>query len=111
MAARRSKKARTLKPNVSAAPPLPALRAPANWQALLSLVVANAFEELKVGVSLWMTGDGSYPINTVEGQGVLAFEYAFGVGARRWAYNSRCLDRLSEERRIICGEHAGVSDL
>jgi len=112
MAALRFKKARTLKPNVSAAPPLPALRAPANWQALLSLVVANAFEELKVSVSLWMmTGDWSYPINTVEGQGVLAFEYAHGVGARRWAYNSRCLERLFKERKIVRGEHAGFSDL
>jgi len=111
MAARRTKKARALKPNISTAPPLPALLANANWQALLSLVVANAFEELKVGVSLWMTGDWSYPVNTVEGQGVLAFEYAFGVGARRWAYNSRCLDRLLEERRVVRGEHAGFSDL
>jgi hypothetical protein len=34
------------------APVLPALLAPLrNWQALLALVVANAFEELKLSVS------------------------------------------------------------
>ena len=112
MAARRPRKARSITANLSIAPALPALLAPLrNWQALLALVVANAFEELKVSVSLWMTGDWWYPVNIVEGQGVLAFEYAHGVGARRWAYNNRCFERLRRERKIVRGEHAGFSDL
>ncbi len=112
MASDRSKKARSLTANLSVAPALPLLLAPlSNSQALLALVMANAFEELNVSVSLWMTGDWWYPVNIVEGQGVLAFEYAHGVGARRWAYNNRCFERLRRERRIIRGEHAGFCDL
>jgi AraC-like DNA-binding protein len=82
-----------------------------DWQALLSLVVANAFEELRVSVSLWMKGDWWYPINIVEGQGILAFEYAYGIGARRWAYNARCFDRVRQEHRSVLGEHGGHNDL
>jgi AraC-like DNA-binding protein len=112
MASRRAKRPRSLTSKLSIVPPLPALLAPLrDWQALLSLVVANAFEELQVSVALWMKGDWWYPIKIVEGQGILAFEYAYGVGARRWAYNARCFDRVRNEHRSVRGEHGGFSDL
>src|SRR6476660_10499875 len=112
MAPRRTKSARTLSAKHSIAPPLPALLAPLqNWDALLALVLADTFEELNVSVSLWMKGDWWYPIHIVEGQGILAFEYAYGVGARRWGYNARCFDQLRKTRKVVRGTHGGFCDL
>ncbi|HEV8247015.1 MAG TPA: hypothetical protein VGP93_14660, partial [Polyangiaceae bacterium] len=110
--ARRSKTPPSLTANLSLAPPLPAVLGPvASFQALLALVAANTFDELKVNVALWVTGDWWYPVHLIEGQGVLAFEYAHGVAARRWAYNNRCFEQVRLKRRIVRGEHAGFCDL
>jgi AraC-like DNA-binding protein len=84
------------------------------WPTLLSPVVAEAFEELRIGVSvaLW-TDDGPYAqwyaIRTVPD--VTSFEYEHGVESRRWSYNARSFERVRRERRIVRGEHAGFCDL
>jgi AraC-like DNA-binding protein len=92
-----------LHPDPGPAPPLP------NWVGLLTPVVAHAFSELGVSVTLWLSGDWWHPIHLVPN--VSSFEYDFGVAARRWAYNNRCFARVKKERRALRGEHAGFFDL
>jgi AraC-like DNA-binding protein len=84
------------------------------WPTLLTPVVAEAFGELRIGVSvaLW-TDDGPYAqwyaIRSVPD--VTSFEYEHGVESKRWSYNARSFERVRSERRIVRGEHAGFCDL
>ncbi|HEV8245548.1 MAG TPA: AraC family transcriptional regulator, partial [Polyangiaceae bacterium] len=108
----RSDRARPLTADLSLSPALPELLSPvANWQALLSLVVANAFDELKLSVALWMKGDWWYPIAANPARTVMDFEYSYGVGERRWTYNRRCFELVKQRRRTVHGQHAGFHDL
>jgi AraC-like DNA-binding protein len=84
------------------------------WPTLLAPLAANAFEELRISVSvaLW-TDQGPYPtwhpFHTVPN--VAAFEYEHGVEARRWRYNHRTFAQARSERRAVRGTHAGFHDL
>ncbi len=94
------------------APPNPAALAPPvlpPWPGLLTPVVARAFSELRVGISLWVTGDFWYPIHIM--LNVTEFEYDRGVAAHRWSYNSRNFTRVRRELRSVRSEHRGFSDM
>jgi AraC-like DNA-binding protein len=85
------------------APPLP------NWQGLLTPVVAHAFSELGISVSLWLSGDWWHPIHLEPS--VTAFEYDHGVASRRFAYNFRSFAQVKREQKTVRAEHAGFFDL
>jgi AraC-like DNA-binding protein len=81
---------------------------------LLAPLVANAFEELRISVSVALWTDlGPYPtwhpFHVVPN--IASFEYEHGVEARRWRYNHRTFSQVRRERRAIRGEHAGFHDL
>jgi AraC-like DNA-binding protein len=84
------------------------------WPTLLAPLVANAFEELRISVSvaLW-TDQGLYPtwhpFHVVPN--IASFEYEHGVEARRWRYNHRTFSQVRREHRPSRGEHAGFYDL
>jgi len=84
------------------------------WPTLLAPLVANAFEEFRISVSvaLW-TDQGVYPtwhpFHVVPN--VSSFEYEHGVEARRWRYNHRVFAQVRRERRSVLAEHAGFHDL
>ena len=84
-------------------PPLPYL------PGLLGPVVAQAFAELEIGVSLWISEAWWQLVH--KAPSVSSFEHEFGRGPQRAAYNVRCLHRARTERRIIVGQHAGFRDL
>jgi AraC-like DNA-binding protein len=97
-------------PPLAQPPPLQSLLGPAvNWQALLTPVVANSFDQLSISVALWITGDWWYPIHTMPS--VLDVEYEHAVASRRWAYNRRCFEQVRQTRKILHAQHAGFSDL
>jgi AraC-like DNA-binding protein len=75
----------------------------------LAPVVARAFAELHVSISLWVTGDFWFPIHFVPN--VADFEYESGVASRRWAYNFASFERVRREGRALRGEHCGFSDM
>ena len=83
------------------------------WPTLLAPLVANAFEEFRISVSvaLW-TDEGVYPtwhpFHVVPN--VSSFEYEHGVEARRWRYNHRVFAQVRRERRSVLAEHAGFHD-
>ncbi len=97
------KKAARAKPGPGPAPPLP------NWQGLLTPVVAHAFSELRISVSLWLSGDWWHPIHLEPS--VTSFEYDHGVAKHRWAYNFRCFAQVKKEKKPLRAEHAGWFDL
>src|SRR5689334_10303975 len=101
--ARRRASHRVAEPSDWEVPPLPSL------PGLLTPVVAQAFAELEIGVSLWITGAWWQLIH--KAPSVTSFEYELGRGPQRAAYNVRCLHRARTERRIVVGEHAGFRDL
>ncbi|HEV8247051.1 MAG TPA: AraC family transcriptional regulator [Polyangiaceae bacterium] len=84
-------------------PPLP------NWQALLTPVVAHAFDELQISVALWIAGEWWHPIHVVPN--VIACEHEHGVEEQRFAYNHRSFAQVKSERRIVRGLHGGFVDL
>jgi AraC-like DNA-binding protein len=75
----------------------------------LAPVVARAFAELHISISLWVSGDFWFPIHFVTN--VADFEYDSGVAARRWAYNFASFERVRGAGRTVRGEHCGFSDL
>ncbi|HEV8245501.1 MAG TPA: hypothetical protein VGP93_07025, partial [Polyangiaceae bacterium] len=96
--------------NQAPPPPLKRLLSPRlKQQALLTPVVASAFGELGIGVSLWIGEDQWYPIHSE--LGVMHFEFDFGVIPRRWVYNERAFQRVLSERKMHASEHAGFWDL
>jgi AraC-like DNA-binding protein len=91
-------------------PPIQELLDPVvSWPALIASVVAHAFGELGISVSVWVTGDFWYPIQ--HENDVSAFEYEYGVATRRWAYNRVCFARVQHELAPVIGELAGFKDL
>jgi len=81
-----------------------------SFHALLTPVVANAFDQLRISVALLIRDDWWYPIHAV-GTNVMSTEYEQGVAPRRFAYNHRCFAEVHRTRRIVVGEHAGFFDL
>jgi AraC-like DNA-binding protein len=75
---------------------------------VLATVIANAFEELRVAVALYVPGEW-YPIHVVTG--VDAFELEFGVAERRQPYNYSCFDRVKRDGAAVLSAHAGFNDL
>jgi AraC-like DNA-binding protein len=86
-----------------AAPALP------SWHALLTPVVANAFDDLGVSVALWLTGDYWHAIHTVGD--IIRFEPEFGVERRRWDYNRRSFARVHKQKKLLRATHAGFHDV
>jgi hypothetical protein len=84
-------------------PPLP------NWQALLTPVVANTFQDLGISVALWVTGVFWHPIHVIPN--VIAFETENRVEDRRKPYNDSCFARVRREKKIVHGEFAGFHDV
>ena len=84
-------------------PPLP------NWQALLTPVVTNTFDELDIGVAFWLGGDFWQSIHVTNN--VVSFEAEHGSEQRRWSYNHRIFAEVVKTLRIVRGEHAGFHHL
>jgi AraC-like DNA-binding protein len=76
---------------------------------LLSHVVAHAFDDLEVTVSIWVKKDHWYAFHSVPN--VTAFEYEHGAASGRWAYNDRCIRKACRERTAVLGSHYGFHDL
>jgi len=57
-------------------------------------VVAHAFSELRISVSLWLSGDWWHPIHLEPS--VTSFEYDHGVAKHRFAYNFRSFARVQK---------------
>ena len=99
----RRHKSKLRKPVVLKPPPLP------NWQALLTPVVANTFQDLGVSVALWVTGVFWHPIHVIPN--VIAFESENGVEERRKPYNDSSFARVRREKKVFHGEFAGFHDV
>jgi AraC-like DNA-binding protein len=94
---------RAARPAILTPPPLP------NWQALLTPVVANIFQDISISVALWVSGAFWHPIHVVPN--VIAFESEHGVEERRHPYNAACLAKAGRERRLVRGQFAGFHDV
>ena len=75
--------------------------------ALLSPVVANVFEELRVGAALLDRKEWR-PLHTITN--VISFELQYGVERERDKYNARVLAEVRKTRKAVLGTHAGFSD-
>jgi AraC-like DNA-binding protein len=75
--------------------------------ALSAPVLANLFEELRVGAAL-LDGKGWRPIHTATN--VIQFELQHGVERERDKYNARCLAEVRRRHKALLGTHAGFSD-
>ncbi|HEV8245817.1 MAG TPA: hypothetical protein VGP93_08610, partial [Polyangiaceae bacterium] len=84
-------------------PPLP------QRNGLLSAVFANAFQDLRIGVSVWMSSRFWHVIHWADG--IARFERQLGVLPRRWEHNERCLKSAVRDRKAVRGEHCGFQDL
>src|SRR5450432_479084 len=80
-----------------------------NLEALLTPVLAHAFDELEVSVSIWTGADRWYPIRV--GPNVAQLEAHHGVIRKRWAYNRHCYAKVLRSKRRVLGKHAGLCDL
>jgi AraC-like DNA-binding protein len=92
-------------------PGSPALLQLPTWRTLLAPVLANVFDELGIGASLW-NDEGEYeewyPIHTPPG--VFSFEYELGAQDERYRYNHRSFVEVCRTRAILLGQHAGLCD-
>jgi len=84
-------------------PALPSVR------ALLTPVVAHAFEELRISVSFWNVRDFWHSIALIPN--VSAFELEHGTQAQRWPYNHRNFAAVQRTGKLLWGQHAGFYDL
>jgi AraC-like DNA-binding protein len=89
----------------------PALLQLPTWRTLLAPVLANVFDELQLGASIW-NDEGPfeewYPIHTPPS--ILSFEYELGAQDERHRYNRRSFARAYKTRRTVHGQHAGFDD-
>jgi AraC-like DNA-binding protein len=76
---------------------------------LLSHVVAHAFADLGITVSIWVKKDHWYAFHSVPN--VTAFEYEHGVASRRWTYNDHSIRKACREGTTVLGSHSGFRDL
>jgi AraC-like DNA-binding protein len=84
-------------------PPLP------NWQALLTPVVTNTFDELEIAVAFWLGGDFWQPIHVAPN--IVRAETEHGAEQHRWRYNHKNFAIVERDRRVVRGEHRGFHDL
>jgi AraC-like DNA-binding protein len=77
--------------------------------ALLSPMVAHAFEELRVAAAVWDHDVYWMPIHTRPA--LDSFEQEHGRDEERRQYNGAMFARVLAEKRAIRGDHAGLSDL
>jgi AraC-like DNA-binding protein len=106
---RRSRRTEPPIANANPPPPLPALLPTAvSLRAIVTPVVANAFDQVRISVALWITGDWWYPIHVIPN--VVGAEYENSVAPRRFAYNQRCFAEVHRSREAVVGEHAGFFD-
>src|SRR5262245_15714534 len=73
-------------------------------RGLLIPVLSRIFEELAVGASLWHAE--RWPELIHDQPSVAQFEQQFGVAAKRYAYNDRCLAEGRRTLETVVGEHA-----
>jgi hypothetical protein len=83
--------------------------APGFGHALLSPMVAHAFEALRVGAAVWDHDVYWMPLHTRPA--LDSFEQEHGRDEERRKYNGRMFARVLAEKRAIRGDHAGLSDL
>jgi AraC-like DNA-binding protein len=80
--------------------------------SLLAPTIANVFQILDVGLTLWEPPRRWREIYERSASvDVLAFETQHGRETERTSYNSRCLDRAWSSRTTVVAEHSGFTDL
>jgi AraC-like DNA-binding protein len=77
-------------------------------RATLTPVLAHAFHELGISVSLWTERDWWYPLHIVPS--VAELENYHGKIRERWDYNRRCYEQARRDLLPVLGHHAGFSD-
>jgi AraC-like DNA-binding protein len=82
---------------------------PGVGHALLSVILANIFQSLRISATLWEHGTDWFPIHTEPSPG--AFESEHGKESDRNAYNVRMFAKVERTKKIVRGEHGGYSDL
>src|SRR6185436_1841460 len=81
---------------------------PSRTHAFLSQELAYTFQVLGVGATL-SDETGWYPVHAPSDV-VVYFEYIYGLGPERYAYNDRSSAEARRTGRILRTEHAGFSD-
>jgi AraC-like DNA-binding protein len=76
--------------------------------AFVSQELTYAFQMLGVGATL-SDETGWYPLHAPPDV-VVTFEYTYGLGPERYAYNDRSTAQARRTGRIVQGHHAGFSD-
>jgi AraC-like DNA-binding protein len=76
---------------------------------LLGAVFGNVFQDIGIGVSVWMSYRWWHTIHVHEG--IARFERELGVLPRRWDYNDRCLGSVVRDGNAVRGMHCGFGDL
>jgi AraC-like DNA-binding protein len=76
--------------------------------AFVSQELTYAFQVLGVGATL-SDETGWYPLHAPPDV-VVTFEYTYGLGPERYAYNDRCTTRARRTGRTVLAHHAGFSD-
>jgi AraC-like DNA-binding protein len=82
--------------------------APGFGHALLAPVVAHYFSILRVSATLWDAGEWFVICSSPSPS---SFEYEHGVETERGPYNARHFAEVHRQKKMIVGQHAGLSDL
>ena len=98
-------------------PSLKRARAPSDWapvplpfrHGLLAPVIGYAFQELRIGISLWLSDHWWHPIH--DAPSVLPFEREVAGWDGRTSNNQRLLARTMKDRVTTLGEYRGFQDL
>ena len=83
--------------------------APHVGHALLSVVVANIFQTLRVSATVWEHGTDWFPIHAEPSPA--AFDSEHGKESERNAYNIRQFAAVARRKKTVRGQHGGYSDL
>jgi AraC-like DNA-binding protein len=79
-------------------------------RALLSPTIANLFQTLDVGLTVWEPGRWRDVYDRPHSTQILRLELEHGVEAERAAYNIRCLAEAGRSRRSVVAEQSGYTD-
>jgi AraC-like DNA-binding protein len=82
---------------------------PGVGHALLSVIVANIFQTLRISATIWEHGADWFPVHAEPSPG--AFESEHGREGDRNAYNGRMFAEVQRTKKITRGDHGGFSDL
>ena len=77
--------------------------------ALLSVVIANIFQSLRVSATVWEHGTDWFPIHAEPSPA--AFDSEHGKESERNAYNIRQFAAVLRRKKTVRGQHGGYSDL